>query len=76
MRPDIVAISLAVETLDGYPHPDLAPASAWPGVMLIIIVLGFFATAAVLGPLVRAIMQHDLAPLEEGADESERKRAG
>ena len=76
MRPVFVALSLASDAVDAYPHPELAPAASWPGVVVIIIVLGFFGTAMVLGPIVRAIMQQDLAPLDPPADESARKRAG
>ena len=39
------------------PHPTLAPSAAWPGVVVIVILLGFFATAVVLGPIVRATMR-------------------
>ena len=76
MRPDLFSLSLAAEVVDAYPHPDLPAPAVWPGVMVIIIVMGFFATAAVLGPLVRALMREDLAPLDPPADESARKRAG
>lgn len=59
MRPAPVALSLAVASVDAYPHPDLAPPSTWPGVMIIIILIGFIATAMVLGPVVRAIMEDE-----------------
>jgi hypothetical protein len=39
------------------PHPSLAAPAAWPGVVVIVILLGFFATAVVLGPIVRATMR-------------------
>lgn len=51
--------TVLTEPGDPYPHPDLPPAANWPGVMVIIIVIGFFGTAMVLGPIVRAIMEED-----------------
>jgi hypothetical protein len=51
------ALSLLADAVD--PHPDLAPAANWPGVVVIIIVIGFFGTAMVLGPIVRALMHED-----------------
>jgi hypothetical protein len=47
---------IASDALD--PHPTLAPPAAWPGVVVIVI-LGIFATAAVLGPIVRATMRDE-----------------
>ena len=60
MRPSPVALSLAADSINAYPHPDLADPSNWPGVMLIIILVGFFGTAMVLGPIVRALMRDEL----------------
>lgn len=52
----------ATESIDAYPHPALPAAALWPGVMVIIILLGFIATAAVLGPIVRALMRDPVPP--------------
>ena len=50
----ILSFPLLADALD--PHPTLAEPAAWPGVVVIAI-LGFFATAALLGPIVRATMR-------------------
>jgi len=50
---------MLADAVDSYPHPDLARPGNWPGVVVIIIVVGFFGTAMVLGPIVRAIMRDD-----------------
>jgi hypothetical protein len=49
-------LTAAAPEVDSFPHPTLAPPASWPGVLVIVIILGFFATAAVLGPAIRAIM--------------------
>ena len=57
----------AIDSADTYPHPALAPPSLWPGAILIIIVVGLFATAAIVGPIVRVNMQETLDFLKPGA---------
>ena len=43
------------------PHPELSPNPDWAGVMLILI-LGLFVAAAVIGPVVRANMPEEVPP--------------
>jgi hypothetical protein len=43
-------------------HPMLSSDSAWAGIMLIVIVGGFFLTAAVIGPIVRALAPQEVPP--------------
>lgn len=57
-------ISAAADPPDPYPHPPLAAPASWPGVMVIIIVLGFFVLAMLVGPIVRATMRESKAEEE------------
>ena len=47
--------------VDNQPHPLLPPVADWHGVMVIII-LGSFLTAAMVGVIVRANMPEDIPP--------------
>src|SRR4051812_34827565 len=47
--------------VDNQPHPLLPPAADWHGVMVIII-LGSFLTAAMVGVIVRANMPEEIPP--------------
>jgi hypothetical protein len=53
---DLLLLAASSPDVDTFPHPALPTAASWPGVVVIVIVVGFFATAMVLGPVVRAIM--------------------
>ncbi len=64
----VTVSSTIAQPADPYPHPTLAPESAWPGVVVIVIMLGLIGTAAVLGPIVRAINQDDLPAEHDGDD--------
>jgi hypothetical protein len=46
---------------DPQPHPAFPPPSRWPGVM-VIVVLGLFLAAAVVGPVVRALAPREVPP--------------
>ena len=47
---------------DNYPHPNISEDGSWAGVMVIIILLGFFLPAAVIGPIVRANTPEEVPP--------------
>ena len=49
-------------TADTFPHPHLSEDGSWAGAMAIIILLGFFLPAAVIGPIVRANTPEEVPP--------------
>jgi hypothetical protein len=64
-------IALLLLSIDsGESHPTLAPVASWPGVVVIVILLGFIATAAILGPIVRATMRDEKATDEKRPSDS------
>lgn len=50
-----------------HPHPVIPSAPTWAGVMVIVILVGFFLPAAVIGPMARALAPED-EPLTESHD--------
>lgn len=61
-------IAMVAGLADPYSHPEAPAASTWPGVAIIIIVIFFFGTAAVLGPLARILMQEPIEPINKTFD--------
>ena len=47
---------------DSFPHPHISEDGGWAGAMVIVILLGFFLPAAVIGPIVRANTPEDVPP--------------
>ena len=47
---------------DIFPHPHISEDGSWAGAMAIIILLGFFLPAAVIGPIVRANTPEEVPP--------------
>jgi hypothetical protein len=44
------------------PHPTLSADGSWAGVMVIVILLGFFLPAAVIGPIVNMLCPPEAPP--------------
>lgn len=53
---------------DTFPHPHISEDGSWAGVMVIVILLGFFLPAAVIGPIVRANTPEEV-PVAHSHDE-------
>jgi len=49
------------EEADSFPHPVISEGWEWAGAMVIIILVGFFLPAAVIGPIVRANTPEEVA---------------
>jgi hypothetical protein len=49
-------------TVDAFPHPRISDDGSWAGAMVILILLGFFLPAAVIGPIVRANTPEEVPP--------------
>ena len=47
---------------DSFPHPHISEDGGWAGAMVIVILLGFFLPAAVIGPIVRADTPEEVPP--------------
>ena len=47
---------------DSFPHPHISEEGGWAGAMVIVILLGFFLPAAVIGPIVRANTPEEVPP--------------
>jgi hypothetical protein len=47
---------------DSSPHPVLPADARWAGSLMIVVLLGFFLAAAVVGPIVRAEMPQEIPP--------------
>jgi hypothetical protein len=55
---------------DAWPHPELSPDSHWAKEMVLVILLGFFLPAAIIGPLLRRSIAAELPELHSQEEES------
>ena len=55
--------------VDTFAHPTISEDGSWAGAMVIVILVGFFLTAAVIGPIVRANAPEE-APMAHGHDDA------
>lgn len=57
--------------VEDHPHPVISENSTWAGVMVIVILVGLFLPAAVIGPIARAVAPED-EPVTNSHDEASR----
>jgi hypothetical protein len=69
-QPTDPAVAQKVQPQDSYPHPELSSSDHWAGTMVLIISLGFFLPAAIIGPWIRRLSATDMPELHDREEQS------